>query len=169
MADFSVASHEVEVRFFVEVGGTDLVPEPAPLMKPPSILGYRRVRGAIDIRNGDRPPARAEDELVPLVSNLCFGAIVTVLSQYHAVVGLTDTYGYVRLDLEGDRIRLSGDGLPDVRLPAAGLLEGLVECGARFRAWLRECSLEGDIESIDQKLGELESAAREALAAARWP
>ena len=169
MADFSAASHEVDVRFLVQVGSRDFVPEPAPLVDPNAKLGYEDVRGAVEIVHGDLPPAVPEDELISLVPNLCFEAVATVLSQHHAVVAFGDTYGYLRLDLEGERIRLSGDRLPDVRLPRAALVESLVECGARYRAWLRACKLEGDIDSIDRRLGELESAARQAVTAAKRP
>ena len=37
----------------------------------------------------------------------------------------THRYGYVRFDAEGDRLRISGDGLPDVRLSRAGWLRAL--------------------------------------------
>jgi hypothetical protein len=165
----SVASPEVTVRFLVQGRGTDFAPEPVPSDSPLAVRTYRRVRGGIEIRSGDLPIALAEDELVPLVSNLCFRAIPTVLSARHAVVALTDTYGYVRLDLEGDRIRLSGDRLPDIHVPAAKLLDGLINCGARFRTWLRGRMLEGDVISIDRQLSILEAAARETMEATIWP
>jgi hypothetical protein len=164
----SVASREVTVRFFVQVGSADFAPEPVPGDRPLPARSYRRVRGAIEIVSDDRPAAMAEDELVPLVSNLCFSAVSTVLSQRHAVVAFTDTYGYLRLDLEGARIRLSGDDLPDMHLAAASLLDGLIACGARFRVWLRGCKLEGDVDAIDRQLGTLEANAREAMKAAVW-
>jgi len=166
--DSSVASPEVTVRFLVQVGSVDFAPEPVP-GDPLPARSYRRVRGAIEILADGHPSALAEDELVPLVSNLCFSAIPTVLSHRHAVVAFTDTYGYLRLDLEGERIRLSGDRLPDIHLPAAPLLDGLITCGARFRVWLRGCKLDGDIDSIDRQLAALEATARDAMRAAVWP
>jgi len=165
----SVASREIAVQFLVQVGSDDFVREPVPPALPIPVRTYRRVRGRIEIRSGDLPPAVAEDELVPLVSNLCFKAVPSVLSDRHAVVAFTDSYGYLRLDLEGDRIRLSGDGLPDIHVPAAALLDGLVTCGARFRTWLRGRDLEGDVIAIDRQLGTLEAAARDALQATIWP
>lgn len=156
---------EVTVRFLVQVGSTDFVPEPLPFEHPLTVGSYRRVRGGIAIRTGGLPPAIPEDELVPLVSSLCFGAVAEVLSRQHAVVAFTDTYGYLRLDHEGGRIRLSGDRLPDIFfVPPLPLLDALVNCGARFRAWLPRCGLEGDLASIDRELGILEARAREALA-----
>jgi hypothetical protein len=155
------------VRFVVQVGSAEFAAEPVPPDRSLGVRTYRRVRGGIEIRSGDLPVVLPEDELVPLVTNLCFRAIPIVLSARHAVVALTDTYGYVRLDLEGDRIRLSGDGLPDTRVSAAGLLHGLIDCGARFRAWLRGLALEGDVTVIDDQLGVLEAAARDALDATK--
>jgi hypothetical protein len=48
------------------------------------------------------------------------------------------------------------------------LIDGLISCGARFRAWLKSLTLEGDIIAIDAELGVLEAAARKAREAAKW-
>ena len=167
MEGSSVASPEIAVRFLVQVGATDFAIEPD-CDRPLPVRTYRRLRGGIEIRSGNLPPALAEDELVPLVSNLCFKAVADVLSRHHAVVAFTDTYGYLRLDREGDRIRLSGDRLPDIHVPAAALLDALIECGARFRAWLRGCNLEGDVSVIDRQMAALEATARAAIKATIW-
>jgi hypothetical protein len=41
------------------------------------------------------------------------------------VISRPDVYGYARFDVEGERVRISGDGMPDVRMPLAGVLATL--------------------------------------------
>ena len=168
MVNFSVASRDVTARFLIEIRNNEFVPEPDPsdLLLP--VRSRREIRGRIEILSGNLPPVAPEDELVPLVTNLCFGAVVTLLNERHAIVAYTDSYGYLRLDHEADMVRLSGDAVPDVRVLAQPLLAGLVDCGARFRTWLRSCHLEGDAEVLDRPLEEAEGKARRALAEAIW-
>ncbi|MEZ4318721.1 MAG: hypothetical protein R3F61_14505 [Myxococcota bacterium] len=45
------------------------------------------------------------------------------------VVRFPEGYGYARFDVEGDRVRVSGDGLADLRMPRAGLLASLGDAG----------------------------------------
>lgn len=169
MAGLLAASREVTVRFLVELAGDEFVPEPNTDGLRLPVRRYRRVRGRIEIRpDGDFPVVAPEDELVPLVTNLCYRAVPTLLADRHAVIAYTDSYGYLRLDLEGDLVRLSGDGVADLRVPARQLLDGLVGCGGRFRSWLRDCNLEGDVDAIDRGLAEAEGTARQALDAATW-
>ncbi len=72
MVDFSVASRDVTVRFLVEIRNNELIPEPdcSGLLLP--VRKYRRIRGCVEIRSGNLPPVAPQDELVPLVTNLCF-------------------------------------------------------------------------------------------------
>jgi hypothetical protein len=161
------ASRDVTVRFLVEVRNNEFSPEPDTANLRLPVRRYRRIRGRVEIRPDDAFPVVApEDELVPLVTHLCFRAVAILVNERHAVVAYTDSYGYLRLDLEADLVRISGDGVPDVRVPARPLLQGLVACGARFRAWLRSCELEGDLDAIDRGLAEAEGVARRALDAA---
>lgn len=164
MAGFSVDyPPDVSVAFLVEVRNNEFVAEPGPAGLALPVRELRRVRGQVGIRSGDLPPVRPEDELVPLVTNLCYRAVGRLIETRHTVVGYTDSYGYLRLDLEGDLVRLSGDGVPDVRVLAAPFAVAAVDCGSRFRRWLRQCELDGDIEAIDAGLAEAEAAARRAL------
>jgi hypothetical protein len=151
------------VRFLIEVRNDEFEPEPDPAGLVLPVREYHRVRGRIEISTPDLPPAAPEDELVPLVQNLCFRAVTEVVSTEHAVVGYAETYGYVRLDLEGDFLRISGDRVPDIRVLAEPCLQGLVDCGARFRAWLRRLDLEGDVDIIDRHLADSEDVARAAI------
>ena len=164
MPDFLVVyPSDVDVTFLVEVRNNEfrLEPDPAGLVVPAHEL--RRVRGRVSIRSGDLPQVLPEDELVPLVTNLCYRAVAKLIDERHAVVGYTDSYGYLRLDLEGDLVRLSGDSVPDIRVRAKPFAFAAVDCGSRFRRWLRRCELTGDIEAIDAGLAEAESAARRTL------
>jgi hypothetical protein len=166
LADFLVAyPSEVSVTFRVEVRNNEFVTEPDSAGLELPVRSLRRVRGQVEICSGDIPPVRPEDELVPLVKNLCYRAVSTLIEKRHAVVGYTDSYGYLRADLEGDLARLSGDGVPDVRVLAAPFAVAAVDCGSRFRRWLRRCELDGDIEAIDAGLAEAEAEARRALPA----
>jgi hypothetical protein len=156
---------EVRVRFTVETRSGVFVDEPdaADLTLP--VASYRRVRGQVRIRSRKLPVVQPEDELVPLVTNLCFRAVVELRDSEHVSVNYTDTYGILRLDREGATTRISGDRVPDIRVETTSLVTGLVDCGARFRAWLPSCRLEGDIDAIVNGLHAEEDLARATLTA----
>jgi hypothetical protein len=107
LASSSDAFPDDLVRFRVEIRNGEFVPEPAATDIVLPTDQYRRIRGQVEIATGGPESVAPEDELVPLVTNLCFRAVVQLVEHRHAVVAYTDSYGYLRLDLEGDRIRLS--------------------------------------------------------------
>jgi len=153
----------VRCRFTVETRSGVFVDEPdGPSLTVP-VRRYRRLRGQVRIRSGLQPLVAPEDELVPLVTNLCFRAVVQVRTDEHETVRYTDTYGLLRLDHEGSTIRISGDRVPDVRVDATKLLHSLVDCGSRFRAWLPGVSLDDDLDAISAALAEEEDRARRTL------
>lgn len=165
MAALLDVSPDVRVVFGIEVESGRFLGEPdlTGLVLP--VDAYHRLRGCLRISSGRSPVVAPEDEIVALVANVCFGAVRDLLTNLHVAVNYSDTYGYLRLDREGDTVRLSGDRVADIRVPARSLLEALVECGARFRAWLPSCNLEGDIEEITAYLHGEEDLTRAALAA----
>lgn len=163
MASSSTGFPEVRVRFTVETSSGVFVDEPEAADLTLPVPTYRRVRGQVRIRSGKSPVVQPEDELVPLVMNLCFRAVVELRESEHVSVNYTDTYGLLRLDREGATTRISGDQVPDIRVETASLLPGLVECGARFRAWLPGLSLDGDVDGIVDRLRAEEDLARAAL------
>lgn len=165
MAASSDGSPDVRVVFGIEVESGRFLIEPDPTGLVPRDQAYHRLRGCLRIRSGRLPVVAPEDEIIALVANVCFGAVREVLTDLHVAVNYTDTYGYLRLDREGDTVRLSGDRVADIRVPTRSLLEALVECGARFRAWLPSCHLEGDIDEITAYLQSEEALTRAALAA----
>jgi len=156
-------SPSVDCRFRVETRSGVFIDEPdcADLVLP--TRGYRQLRGQVRIRSGKLPVVSPEDELVPLITNVCFRAVVKLREEDHVAVNYTDTYGILRFDHEGDTIRISGDQVPDIRVNATGLVHGLVACGARFREWLPTCTLEGDVDAITAALRHEEGLARAAL------
>lgn len=154
---------EVTVGFAVQTGLDSFVLEPDPVGLALDVADYRAVPGRLEIRSAATPPVLPEDELVPLVMNLCFRAVARLHESPHAVVGYTDTYGYLRLDAEGRRIRLSGDRVPDVRVPGRPLVEALVACGRRFVGWLPQLDLTGDVGRICRDLEGEAAAAQAAL------
>lgn len=165
MAGSSDGFPDVRVVFGIEVESGRFLIEPDPTDLVLREQAYHRVRGCLRIRSGRLPVVAPEDEIIALVDNVCFGAVREVLKDLHVAVNYTDTYGYLRLDREGDTVRLSGDRVADIRVPTRSLLEALVECGARFRAWLPSCHLEGDIDEITAHLRSEEALTRAALAA----
>jgi hypothetical protein len=158
----AIAPFDVDVTFAVQVDQETFVPEPDPADLVLAEAEYRAVPGRLEIRSSKTPPVLPEDELVPLVTNLCFRAVSRLRETRNTVVGYTDHYGYLRMDAEGRWIRLSGDHVPDVRLPARPLVEALVACGGRFIRWLPQLDLRGDVDRIRRRL---ESEEREAHAA----
>lgn len=163
MEGFSVASRGVAVRFLVETSYNEFADEPDPMGLALPVAEYGRVRGKVLMSTDAVSPVAPEDDLSALVKNLCFRGVTQLVSQRHAVVALTDTYGYVRLDLEADMVRVSGDHLPDVRFLAQPLLAGLVDCGKRLQEWLPGLRLEGDVAYIVRRLDEHHREARHAL------
>jgi hypothetical protein len=153
----------VKVRFRVFLGGDRYVDEEE-LFAHPVDLGHRSLlKGQIEMSVDGQPPARPSDELAPLVLGLCFGSVVELAGSDHAVVSYFNDYGYLRLDREGPYIRVSGDGVPLVRLPEAGLLPALVDCGARFARWAATTQVPGDFGGALAR--ELEVGERQARAA----
>jgi hypothetical protein len=161
----SDGSPEVRVVFGIEVESGRFLIEPDPSDLVLRERSYHRLRGCLRIRWGQLPPVAPEDEIIALVANVCFAAVREVLTDLHVAVNYTDTYGYLRLDREGDTVRLSGDRVADIRVPTRSLLVALVECGARFRAWLPSCDLDGDLDEITGHLEAEEALTRAALAA----
>lgn len=169
MAGSSGGFPKVRCRFTVEIRSGVFVAEPevAGLVVP--TRSYRQLRGQLRIRTARQPVVEPEDELVPLIINACFRAVVELHDQDHVAINYTDTYGILRFDHEGDTVRISGDRVNDIRVEATSLLHSLVECGTRFRAWLPGLRLEGDVDAITAALQEEEELARAALPPARPP
>jgi hypothetical protein len=163
----SLTASEVRVRFTVETSSGVFVDEPDATDLTLPVGSYRRVRGQVRIRSGKLPVVQPEDELVPLVTNLCFRAVVELRDREHVSVNYTDMYGILRLDREAATTRISGDRVPDIRVETTSLVTGLVDCGARFRAWLPSCRLDGDVDGIVDRLRAEEDLARAALTT-RW-
>ncbi|MCF2150973.1 hypothetical protein IQ276_032020 [Desmonostoc muscorum LEGE 12446] len=95
--------------------------------------------GLIVISSLEEPDTRIQiqDELWAIVQNLCFIAILDLVAQKSAVVRIYNNYGYVRLDPEANQVRISGDGIPDVRIDRSDLIIALYDCGKRFIEFFR--------------------------------
>ena len=179
MGIFSAASSEVAVRFLVEVRNGEFVPEPDPTGLVLPVWSHRRIRGRLQIRT-EGPVAEPEDELLSLVGGVCFDAVGALLRERHALQPYTDSYGYLRLDLEADTVRISGDDVPDFRVRARPLLDAAVDCGARYRRWLGMVGVTRDpvrypnadpvreLGALERELAAAETDARAELAAATW-
>jgi hypothetical protein len=156
---------DVSVRFRAFLGRGRYADE-AELAAGAVALGDRSpLKGQIEMAAPGTPPAHPEDELVPLVLGLCFHAVADLTRSDHAVVAYANDYGYLRLDREADLIRVSGDGVPLVRLPERALLPALVDCGGRFARWARGAAVPGeDPAALGRELASAEALARAALA-----
>lgn len=73
-----------------------------------------------------------EDEIPALVKNICFDSIETLIQGKSYVYRYFSQYGYVRLDPEGSKILISGDGLNTTRYPLMLFIEGLFKNGLMF-------------------------------------
>ncbi|MBG1271105.1 hypothetical protein [Nostoc sp. WHI] len=94
--------------------------------------------GFIIISSPEQPDVQIQDELWAIIQNLCFIAIPDLIAHKSVVIRIYNNYGYVRLDPEADLVRISGDGLPDVRVTRAELITSLYACGKRFIQFLRK-------------------------------
>ena len=120
--------------------------------------------GFIVISSAEQPDVRIQDELWAITQNLCFIAIPDLITHKSVVIRIYSNYGYVRLDPEGDLVRISGDSLPDVRVKRVELITSLYSCGQRFIKFLRKLR-ENDIEYQDilEGLEEYAKLAQQAL------
>jgi hypothetical protein len=176
---FSAVCSEVAVRFLVEVRNGEFVPEPDPTGLVLPVWSHRRIRGRLQITT-EGPVAEPEDELSFLVGGVCFDAVGALLRERHALQPYTDSYGYLRLDLEADTVRVSGDDVPDFRVPARPLLDAAVDCGARYRRWVGRVAVTPDplrypnadpmreLGALETELAAAEAGARTELAGATW-
>jgi hypothetical protein len=73
-----------------------------------------------------------EDEIPALVKNICFDSIETLIQGKSYVYRYFSQYGYVRLDPEGSKILISGDGLNTIRYPLEDFIKELFNCGLMF-------------------------------------
>jgi hypothetical protein len=118
--------------------------------------------GQVDVRSRGASLFRPEDELVPLVRGFCFGAVADLAATAHVTVPFFADYGYIRLDREAQTIRLSGDGLPDIRVTGRPFVLAAVSCGGRFLNWLQQTD-----QAVAAAFVE-EGAAAARSAAERW-
>ncbi len=120
--------------------------------------------GFIVISSAEQPDVRIQDELWAITQNLCFIAIPDLITHKSVVIRIYSNYGYVRLDPEGDLVRISGDCLPDVRVNRVELITSLYDCGQRFIQFLGK--LQGgnpDYKDMLEGLEEYAKIARQAL------
>ncbi|MDF5707282.1 MAG: hypothetical protein PUP90_06270 [Nostoc sp. S4] len=103
------------------------------------LINYLDADGLIVISSLDEPNTRVQiqDELWAIVQNLCFIAIPDLVTEKSAVVRIYNNYGFVRLDSEGNLVRISGDGIPDLRIDRSELIVALYDCGKRFIEFFR--------------------------------
>lgn len=118
------------------------------------------LEGQITISSSEEPEVLVEDELIPLARNLCFEAITEIAANEHVVIPYFSYYGYLRLDPEGDWVRISGDFVPSVVVPREELLVNLYGCGRRFIEFLRALGEGGS--DLSYPLEDLESKAERA-------
>jgi hypothetical protein len=156
----------VDIAFRLFLGHDTYVEEPDLGRLPTeAIAGLSILKGQVAIAAPGVPVVHPEDELVPLILRLCFAAPTELTVRDHAVVPYANDYGYLRLDREGPVVRISGDGVPVARFPDAALLEALVDCGARFRAWSERTMIPGeDQATLAHELAASEADARRAIA-----
>ncbi|WP_138502614.1 hypothetical protein [Nostoc sp. PA-18-2419] len=103
------------------------------------LINYLDADGLIVISSLDEPNTRVQiqDELWAIVQNLCFITIPDLVAEKSAVVRIYNNYGFVRLDPEGNIVRISGDGIPDIRIDRSELIVALYDCGKRFIEFFR--------------------------------
>jgi hypothetical protein len=119
------------------------------------------VMGQIVITTADSEVV-IEDEIIPLIL-YTLEAIAELSQRDNVVISRSNDYGYIRLDREGDRLRISGDGLPDIRLNRAPLLRAIVDCAERFCRWATSAIPSKDPTALEQELAEALAKARAAL------
>ena len=87
------------------------------------------------------------DEALALIPALSALALVDLLRDGTATAAMWSWRGRVNLDLEGDQVRLSGDGVPDLRVPLVSLAEGMISMSLSFAALLTRSGLAPEVSS----------------------
>lgn len=125
------------VGFCVQVDGGDCLDEQELALPAASshVFELRHLDGAITIRSGME--VAIEDELPPLVQNLCFRALPALLAGEAVSLRYFSMPGEFRLHPTGDVVRISGDLIEEVSLNRRELIPALYECGVRFIGALR--------------------------------
>jgi hypothetical protein len=155
----------VNVRFRVWLGDDRWLSEEEAAAALEELRGAEEIEGALVISGGQEEVV-IEDALFPLALNLCFGALPELVEERSATVSLYASYGYVRLDPEGWWLRISGDGLPTVRVRRPDAYDALLACGERIAALLQLVGGPDHDAEARQLEAEAEKA-RRALASAR--
>ena len=121
--------------------------------------------GVVRVTKGDIEIA-IEDSLDAIIANLCLGSIPDLIGERHVVMRYFLSYGYLRLDPEGDNQLVSGDFVPTVRLPRSELIPALFELGERYVEFFERLRPPGgEYENLRVTLHEQLGRARAAMSA----
>ncbi|MCB9678284.1 MAG: hypothetical protein H6737_24495 [Alphaproteobacteria bacterium] len=105
------------------------------------------IEGRWELRSDDLELAW-DDTLVPLIQ-VCLEALVPLLETGHAVASRTTEYGYLRMDVEGEWVRLGGDGLPSGRVAIRPFVEGQLRCAGQLAGLLVALGMDGfDVKAL---------------------
>jgi hypothetical protein len=160
---------EVEFRiartFDHSVGEYELAGLAAPQLE--ELLGNGWFNGVLVLSGGGQPSVRISDDIEPCIRNLCYGAVPRLLAGEPGEVNYVSKPGSIRLEPDGDGVRVSGDRVDAATFPRRALALALFDCGERFVAWARGVK-DGHPELLDGVDGTLEGrdAALAALRAA---
>ena len=101
-----------------------------------SALSQKRAfEGILVLAHEGSPDIQICDEIEAWVQNLCFDSIPQMLARQPHQILYFSRPGFIRIDPEGESVRISGDSIPTVQLPILSLARALFNCGDRFLKW----------------------------------
>lgn len=113
------------------------------------LINDAEYEGFLKIYTPDGIPFVAEDSLPALVKNFCFLAIPDLVASRSFVYHYHSHYGQVRLDPEGDLIRVSGDENTPLLVDRTAFIHSIYHCGLRFVELLELIQIDTDSSDLD--------------------
>lgn len=100
--------------------------------------GGNIVEGALKIFRDDILTNILQDELLPLIKNLCFGESRKLLQQDHTQYEFYSYPGHIDFTKQDDKILLTGEDVNSTAYDAQELATAFYQCGERFMSFLQD-------------------------------
>lgn len=142
---------ELKLKNLLKEGLQDQALSGSPMLYSKVFDEYGSCEGDLIIYFNGKPSNTLDDEMPALVKNICYGAIPDLLQGKNVVYSYFNQYGYLRMDPEGNKLLVSGDGLNQVRYPLKAFVDEMFAQGEQFLEILQNLSTANETEASDLK------------------
>jgi hypothetical protein len=124
---------------------------------------YHSCEGALIIVEEGIPGIKLEDELPPMIINLCFSCNAQLKSEEKSIYHFQSYYGQVVLSRRDQKIKIEGEGIPVTLYEMNSFRKELYKCGVRFMDLLKnlKTSNNDDEDARASLINLLENAKKE--------